>query len=142
MPIELNHQELNILLFALEGAPAAAAVTPGAEPSCEESCPVVDHFDELFGGLTAEKKLANHLNNHLREGMLECGFLDVMETIRKGIAQEISGEDQLKLQQVNERLQGWRCEINLDDDERRRLRAAGAHGPRNAWGPLPRTHSR
>ena len=139
MPIELNHQELNILLFALEGAPETAAMTPAAEPSCEESCPVVDHFDELFGGLPPEKKLANHLNNHLREGMLECGFLEVMETVRKGNPHEVSREDQLKLQQVNERLQGWRCEINLDDDERQRLREAFARVPRSAWVTMPRT---
>ena len=137
MLIELNHQELNLLLFALEGAPSTVA--GATEPSCEESCPIVDHLEGLFAGLTPEQKLANHLNNHLREGMLECGFLEVADRLRAGEQAALSAADQARLHEINERLQNWRCEIKVDADEQRRLREVFARLPRSAWVTMPRT---
>lgn len=139
MLLELNHQELNLLLFSLEGAPLALTADSVAEPSCEDACPVVDHLGEMFGAMTPEKKLVNHLNNHLREGMLECGFLEVADKLRSGDPAQLSPEDQAKFQQANERLLGWRCAINFDEGERRHLREAFARLPRSAWLVMPRT---
>jgi hypothetical protein len=139
MMTQLSHQELSLLLFALEGAEAkAAAVTTAAEPSCEEACPVVDHLEEMFGKQSPEKRLISHLNNHLREGMLECGYLEVMDKI-KDPGQTISADDRLRLDQLNERLKGWHCEIKFDEAERELLNKAFARFPRAAWVSMPRT---
>ncbi len=136
MLTKLSHQELNILLFALEGAKPAPVAAPASEPACEEACPIVDHLDEMFGEMTTERKLINHLNNHLREGMFECGFLDVMDKIN---ADELSNEDQLKIQQVNERLKAWSCEINLNPDEKQLLNEVFSRLPGSAWFTMPKT---
>lgn len=134
--MELSHQELNILLFALEGAKPATVATSASEHACEDACPIVDHLDEMFGEMTVEKKLANHLNNHLREGMFECGFLEVMDKIN---AERLSSEEQMKIQQVNERLKDWQCEINFNDEEKKLLNEVFARLPRSAWLTMPKT---
>jgi hypothetical protein len=139
MLTQLSHQELSLLLFALEGAESAPVASPAAEVSCEESCPIVDNIEEMLGGLSPEKKLINHLNNHLREGMLECGFLEVMDKVQGGDRQSVSSEDQLKIQQVNEKLQAWQCEIKFDDAERVLLNKAFSRIPGVAWISMPRT---
>jgi hypothetical protein len=138
MMTQLSHQELSLLLFALEGAEPAPVASSAAEPSCEDACPVVDHLEEMFGTLTPEKKLISHLNNHLREGMLECGYLEVMDKITDQ-SQEMSAEDQVKLQQLNEKLQHWSCEIKFDDSEKELLNKAFGQFPRTAWIAMPRT---
>jgi hypothetical protein len=136
MQTKLSHQELNILLFALEGAKPAPVAVSGSEHNCEDACPIVDHLDEMFGELTVEKKLINHLNNHLREGMFECGFLEVMDKMN---AVELSSEDQMKIQQVNERLKVWQCEISFNTDEKKILNDVFSHLPRTAWLTMPKT---
>jgi hypothetical protein len=136
MLTKLSHQELNILLFALEGAKPAPVAVSTSEHSCEDACPIVDHLDEMFGEMTLERKLINHLNNHLREGMFECGFLEVMDKMN---AEELSSEDQMKIQQVNERLQTWQCEISFNVDEKKLLNAVFSRLPRSAWLTMPKT---
>jgi hypothetical protein len=136
MLTKLSHQELNILLFALEGEKAAPVAVSGSEHSCEDACPIVDHLDEMFGEMTVERKLVNHLNNHLREGMFECGFLEVMDKMK---AVELSSEDQMKIQQVNERLKDWHCEISFNTDEKKILNEVFARLPRTAWLTMPKT---
>lgn len=126
------------MLFALEGAEARAATTMAAEPSCEDACPVVDHLEEMFGKPSPEKRLISHLNNHLREGMLECGYLEVMNKITDP-AQALSADDQQRFEQLNERLKRWHCEIKFDEAEKELLNKAVARFPRAAWVSMPRT---
>ncbi|HVF90672.1 MAG TPA: hypothetical protein VNH22_11440, partial [Blastocatellia bacterium] len=58
---EFSHQELCLLMFALEGGEASGQSGPG-EPSCEEACPVVENLEQALGGrLPPEKHLARHL---------------------------------------------------------------------------------
>lgn len=139
MMTQLSHQELSLLLFALEGAESAPVASSAAEPSCEEACPVVDHLEEMFGAQSPEKRLVSHLNNHLREGMLECGFLEVMDKIKAGDLQPLTTEDQMKVQQVQDRLKTWNCEIKFEEDERELLRKAFSRFPHAAWISMPRT---
>jgi hypothetical protein len=49
MLTQLSHQELSLLLFALEGAESAPVASPAAEVSCEESCPIVDNIKAATG---------------------------------------------------------------------------------------------
>jgi hypothetical protein len=134
--MKLSHQELNILLFALEGAKPATVAVSTSEHACEDACPIVDHLDEMFGEITVEKKLVNHLNNHLRDGMFECGFLEVVD---KMSAEQLSSADQLKVQQVNERLKDWHCDINFNPDEKKLLNEVFLRLPRSAWLTMPKT---
>ena len=133
--VELSHKELSLLVFALEGAAAGAG--PQAR-SCEESCPVVENLEDLFGagGLSHEKKLARHLNNHLREALVECGMFELLAL---GAGQSFSEDQQSKLQRANERLDNWSCKIELAADDRELLRAALARLPGSAWVSMPRT---
>ncbi len=126
------------MLFALEGGPPPEH---SEAPSCEESCPVVEDLEDLFGGdgLPHDKKLARHLSNHLREGLIECGLFELMATVGEGLGQALSAEGQAKLQQANHRLKDWRCEINLDSEDRRLLSESMSKLPRAAWINMPRT---
>jgi len=134
--VEFSHKELSLLVFVLDGQ-AAPSAEPQA-PSCEESCPVVENLEDLFGagGLTHEKKLARHLNNHLREALVECGMFDVLAL---GPVQSFSEEQQSRIDQANERLGNWSCKIELVADDRELLRAALARLPGSAWATMPRT---
>ncbi len=136
MLIEFSHKELSLLVFVLDGQ-AAQNAEPQA-PSCEESCPVAENLEDLFGadGLTHEKKLARHLNNHLREGLVECGMFDLLAL---GPVQSFSEEQQSKIEQANEQLENWSCKIELVADDRDLLRAALARLPGSAWATMPRT---
>ena len=133
--IEFSHQELSLILFALEGEPAAS------EPSCEEACPITDHLEEMFGlsSLPPEKQLARHLNNHMREALIESGMLELMAGFKPDAAHTITNEDQVKIQQANERLKRWSCEIKLETTDKKRLSEAVARLPRSAWITMPRT---
>ena len=139
MATDLTHQELSLLVFALEGT--ASHDGSGSSASCEEACPVADHFEELFAGdaIPPEKKLVRHLNNHLREALLECGMLDVIGAVEHGGAQSLSPEKQVNLQRMNARLSEWRCEVSIDPAERRILYEALSRLPRSAWLSMPRT---
>ena len=137
-PTTLSHDEISLLLFALQGGEAAPV--PDAA-SCEEACPVVDSVEDLLcgGKLDPAQQLVRHLNNHLREALIECGMFELMATGQPGAAQSLSVEDQTKLQQVNESLAEWSCHIKLEDPERRLLYESVSRLPRSTWLTMPRT---
>jgi hypothetical protein len=139
MATDLTHQELSLLVFALEGPDLKDGA--GSSASCKEACPVVEHFEELFGGeaMPPEKQLVRHLNNHLREALLECGMLEVIGTVEHNHSQPLSPEAQVNLQRMNARLSDWRCEVSIDPAERRMLYEALSRLPRSAWLSMPRT---
>jgi hypothetical protein len=134
----LSHDEITLLLFALQGGDAAPM--PDTE-SCEEACPVVESVEELLcgGQLDRQQQLVRHLNNHLREAMIECGMFEMMAAAQPGSAQARSVEDPLKLQQVNQRLAEWTCQIKLDEAERQVLSESLSRLPRSSWIMMPRT---
>jgi hypothetical protein len=138
-PVELSHQELSLLLFVLEGGETASAHE--SEPSCEESCPIVENLEELFSShtLSHEKQLARHLGNHLREALVECGMFELMGAGAAEARRMPSPEEQAKLREINERLKQWRCEIKLADPDRKMLSEAVSRLPRSAWFSMPRT---
>ena len=133
----LSHYEISLLLFALQGGNAAPV--PDAE-SCEEACPVVESVEELLcgGTINAEQQLVRHLNNHLREALIECGMFELMATAQLG-GRAASLEDPERLQQVNERLDAWTCQIKLDDTEQRLLYESVSRLARSSWITMPRT---
>lgn len=131
--IELSHNEISLLLYALEGG--SAAPLPDAS-SCEEACPVIESVEELLcgGKLDPKQQLVRHLNNHLREGLIECGMFELMAT-----TESLSAEDQARLQQVTARLAQWSCAIKLDNEERRLIHECLSRLPRSSWLTMPRT---
>ena len=133
---EFSHQELTLLMFALDGGDASGQNGERA-PSCEDACPVVENLEQALGGrrLTPEKHLAQHINNHLREGMLECGMLDF---VGQGSDPNPSEEERVKLIEVGERLRNWTCSIRLEEAERLLLLDAFSRLPRAAWVSMPR----
>lgn len=132
MPTELTHQELSLLLFALDGG----SERHDQEVTCEEACPAVDALG--VGALPPEKQLARHLNNHLREGMIESGMFELMGEARPGDGRNVSPEDRAKLEHANLRLGEWRCEIGLNDSDKLLLAAALSRLPASAWLAMPR----
>jgi hypothetical protein len=136
--IELSHDEISLLLFALEGGNAGSM--PDVS-SCEEACPVIESVEELLcgGKLDPKQQLVRHLNNHLREGLIECGMFELMAAAQPGAAQALPVEDPIEFQQVNERLSGWTCQIKLEDPERRLLYESFSSLPRASWLTMPRT---
>ncbi|MBI3649743.1 MAG: hypothetical protein HY231_01705 [Acidobacteria bacterium] len=139
MLTQLTHQEISLLLYALEGTESATVAGSVAEASCEEACPMVDHLAAMFGELTPEQRLINHLSNHLRDGMFACGFLEVAEKLQGAAAAIPSPEERLQMQQINRRLQTWSCEINFDAQESALLQRAFKRLPNAAWLSMPRT---
>jgi hypothetical protein len=135
--VELSHKELSLLLYALEAGEAARPESP----SCEEACPVVEEFDNLFGGglVLPEKKLAHHLNTHMREALIDCGMFEMIGAARGGAAGELSFDEQAKLQQANERLKDWRCEMKIESGDLQLLTQALSRLPHSAWIAMPRT---
>lgn len=134
----LSHDEISLLLFALQGGAAAAVPDP---ESCEEACPVVESVEELLcgGQLDPQQQLVRHLNNHLREAMIECGMFELMAAAQPGPADAIPDRDPSRLQQVNERLAAWTCQIKFHDAERRVLYESFSRLPRSSWVMMPRT---
>lgn len=109
--------------------------------SCEEACPVVESVEELLcgGTLDAKQQLVRHLNNHLREALIECGMFELMARAEPRVAQTVAVEDQARLQQVNARLAAWSCQIKLEDGDRRLLYESLLRLPRSFWITMPRT---
>ena len=134
MEINLSHQELSLLLFALEGG----QTPPSAAPSCEEVCPIVENIEETLCGkpLDFEKQLARHLGEHLRQGLIDCGIFELMSLQEQGA---LSTADQAKLRESNERLRNWSCTIKLNDAEKQFLLETCSRLPRAAWLSMPRT---
>jgi len=134
----MSHDELSLLLFALQGGDSAQL--PDAA-SCEEACPVVESVEELLcgGHPDPHQQLVRHLNNHLREAMIECGMFELMAAAQPAAAQTLPADDPMKLRRVNERLSRWTCQIKLDDAERRLLYESLSRLPRSSWIMMPRT---
>jgi hypothetical protein len=135
--IELTHNEISLLVFALERG--NAATIPDAS-WCEDACPVVESVEQLLCGGTLDPKqqLVRHLNNHLREALIECGMFELMASTQESV-QSVSVEDRAKLEEVNQRLSQWTCQIKLDDEERCLLDQALSRLPRSSWITMPRT---
>lgn len=131
--IEFSHPELSLLLFALEGREINSE-----NPACEDACPLVEHLEQHLdvSALSAEKKLVHHLNNHIREGLIECGAFELMATASSGVA--LSERQQAELREINLKLSHWNCHIRLDEEERHLLRASISKLPRSAWLVMPR----
>jgi hypothetical protein len=138
--INFSHKELTLLLFALESGPSVAATQGERMPSCEEACPVAEKFEEALGGRAVphEKRLASHLNDHMREALFDCGIIELMAA-GSGSLDALSNEEAAKLQLANERLSAWHCEIKLDAADRLKLSEALSRLPRAAWLTMPRT---
>jgi len=138
VPTTFSHDEISLLLFALQGG--TAAQLPDTE-SCEQACPVVESVEDLLcgGKLDPEQQLVRHLNNHVREGLIDCGLFELMAAARNGDARTLSAEQRSKLDQANERLKRWSSEVRLNDDERGLLADALRRMPRSAWLMMPRT---
>ena len=134
----LSHDEINLLLFALQGGSAAAVPDPD---SCEEACPVVETVEELLcgGKIDPEQQLIRHLNNHVREALIESGLFELMAAESNGNGQLPGSEQQSKLNLANERLKQWRSDVRFSDDERKTLTDALNRMPRSAWLMMPRT---
>ncbi|HEU4389770.1 MAG TPA: hypothetical protein VFV34_18335 [Blastocatellia bacterium] len=130
-----SYEELNLLVFTLEGCPDPGRTREA--PSCEDSCPAIPNLETLFAGeqVSPEERLAHHLTNHLREGMVECGMLDL--AMPAGSLEGVDG-DNPQVGAVNERLRQWSCEISLNDSEIRVLTDALGRLPRSAWLSMPR----
>ncbi|SRR6266571_6378727 len=135
--VTFYHHEISLLLFALEGG--EASVSPA--DSCEEACPVAEIIEELLCGDTIDpkKRLVRHLNNHLREALIECGMFELMASTEERALQSVSVEERAQLEQANQRLALWTCQIKLDDEERRLLDEALSRLPRASWITMPRT---
>ncbi len=131
--IELSHPELTLLLFALEGTEIDSE-----NPACEDACPVVEHLEQHLdvSAFSTEKKLVHHLNNHIREGLIECGAFELMATTTSGNA--LSDSQQAREREINLKLSAWRCQIRLDKEERQALCESIGRLPSSAWIVMPR----
>lgn len=137
--ITLSHEELSLLLFTLEGAKAAEK-TPKID-SCEEACPIIESIEETLCGheISRETQLSRHLNNHLREALIECGMFELIAVTGAGSQNSLTAEEQSRLQNANARLGEWNCQINLEDADCRLLLESLSRLPRSAWITMPRT---
>jgi hypothetical protein len=139
IPTTLSHDEISLLLFALQGGEAAPM--PDSS-SCEEACPVVESVEELLcgGKLDPEQQLVRHLNNHVREALIASGIFELMAAARNGNGQALSAEQQARLNLANQQLKQWNCDVRLTNDERKVLAdALRRRVPRSAWLMMPRT---
>jgi hypothetical protein len=134
----LTHEEISVLLFALQGG--RAAPMPDAE-TCEDACPVVESVEELLcgGQLDPKQQLVRHLNNHLREAMIESGMFELMASAQRIDSLQVGMNDPTRLREVNRRLTSWSCQIGLDEGERQVLYESLLRLPRSSWVTMPRT---
>jgi hypothetical protein len=133
----LSHDEISLLLFALQGDAAAAVLDAS---SCEEACPVVESVEELLcgGKIDSEMQLIRHLNNHLREALIDSGMFELMAATHPGAGHTESNEAPAQLRQINDRLAEWTCQIKLDDLDRQLLSDSLSRLPRSSWVTMPR----
>jgi hypothetical protein len=136
--IELTHEELSLLVFALEGDKTAPE---SGDPSCEEACPIVEHFEAHFNGgeIPLDVRLVRHLNNHLREGLIESGVFELLASTHQRANTALSGQERARLDEAHERLSRWSCQVRLENTERRFLSEVMSRLPRSAWISMPRT---
>jgi hypothetical protein len=132
----LSHDEISLLLFALQGGVAAPPPDP---ESCEDACPVSESMEELFcgGRIDSEQQLVRHLNNHVREALIESGVFELMGAARESAV--LSSEQQSKLNDANRRLKQYRSSVRFSPNEREMLIRALSRVPRSAWLVMPRT---
>jgi len=136
--VEFSHQELTLVLFALQGGQPARQADADCAPD-DDACPVVERIGDLFEHtLPREERLARHLDKHLRQSWVECGLLDVMDATVPGDAPP-SADKAAQVRELNLRLRQWTCEIQLEDAERLNLTRALSRLPRSAWVTMPRT---
>ena len=135
--VNLTYSDISLLLFALDGGTAGSV--PNLD-SCEEACPVIESVEELLCGGTIDprQQLLRHLNNHLREAMIESGMFELMATAQPTGAQPMPTEEATKLQMVNERLAQWSCDIKLAEPERELLYGSLTRLPKSSWITMPR----
>ncbi|HKV41581.1 MAG TPA: hypothetical protein VJX67_20420 [Blastocatellia bacterium] len=136
MHVEFTHQELSLLLFALDGGELPRTVTDPCDPK-EAACPVVESLEEVFGArnLAPEKKLARHLGQHLRQGWVDCGLLHMIPAEETADPRE---NNQIpNVMSLNSKLKDWRCEVTLDSQEHDILSGAILRLPRTAWMSMP-----
>src|SRR5215510_10984828 len=135
--ITFTYNEISLLLFALEGG--TAAPVPNAD-SCEGACPIIESVEELLcgGTIDSHQQLVRHLNNHLREAMIESGMFELMATAQGGRSQPLPIEQTAKLQLVNEKLVQWTCQIKLEETERQLLSDSLSRLPKSSWITMPR----
>jgi hypothetical protein len=135
--LQLSHEEISFLLFVLE----SSRQTPEPEGACQEVCPVVESVEQLLcgGEISAEQQLVRHLNNHVREGLIECGMFELLAAVAPGDGDQRSIGEADKLQLANTKLSRWSCEIKLNESERRMIVEAIKRLPLSAWISMPRT---
>ena len=132
MTAKFSYKELNLLLFALTGGPAA--FDPAAvDSSCETACPILESTAQLpeGGPVSGKERLTRHLNNHLREGLIQCGMFEHLA------ACSVESTVQADLDLVNRKLGSWWCEINLEAPERTLLKQSLSGLPSSAWISMP-----
>src|SRR5262249_29791786 len=122
--INLSHRELSLALFALEEGNLPASVEDPCSPD-EHACPVADSLEEMFGTpkLTPEKKLARHLTQHLQQGWIECGLMNMNEPVggqAVAPAEDITRDDQLSASRMAQHMGKRRCGIERRPEPRRR----------------------
>lgn len=134
----LSHDELSLLLFALQGGEPAQVPD---QSSCEDACPVVDSIEELLcgGEIGPEKQLARHLNNHVREALIDCGMFELMSDSAPPPGAQMNDEQKARLELANQRLSQWSSNVKFNDQEKLLLSKALNRVPRSAWLMMPRT---
>jgi hypothetical protein len=135
--VNLTYSDISLLLFALDGGKAGSV--PNLD-SCEEACPVIESVEEVLCGGTIDprQQLVRHLNNHLREAMIESGMFELMATAQPGAAQQVSAEEARRFHLVKEQLAHWSCDIQLTEPERQLLYGSLSRLPRSSWITMPR----
>ena len=134
MTARFSYNELNVLLFALTGGPAA--FDPAAvDSSCETACPILENTGRLVAGrpVSTKEQLIRRLNNHLREGLIGCGMFEHLA----GRSAESACKADVDL--INRKLDCWSCEIDLDTAERSLLKQLLSGLPSSAWISMPVT---
>jgi len=137
--IEFSHRELTLALFALQGGEPADAPDAPCSPG-DDACPIVENIADLFEHtLPDDRRLSRHLDKHLRQSWIECGLLNLREDHGPGGADLAPPEKASEMLALNQRLREWKCEVQLEDADRRDLFRALSRLPRSAWITMPRT---
>jgi len=133
----LSHEEISLLLFALEGG--TEAKVPDLS-TCEDACPVVESVEDLLcgGKLEPRQQLVRHLNNHVREALIETGMFELMGSPGEP-SSDLTPDHKSRLDLANRRLSQWSSTIKLSDHEKQLLSQSLRRVPRSAWLIMPRT---
>ncbi len=135
MAAKLSYKELNLLLFALTGG--SEALDPAVvDSSCETACPIIENIEQCLDGsvISGEQQLIRHLNNHLREGLIQCGMFEHLASARSVESAAHADPDP-----IDQRLARWSCEIDLDPSEKILLKRSLSGLPSSAWISMPVT---